>query len=247
MQLHLVIQPKGGAGKSFTALHLIQYLAQNTAVKAFDLDSANNTLSQFKALQAVPVDIRMDDNPRKVDTRKFDTLLENIIEAKTSHVVVDIGASIIDPFLNHCHEINFFSMSDELGIEQVVIHCPISGGQGFVDNLGGLKMVYDFIGASAKYIIWENPFFGDLSHNGVPLEKTKIFTAIQQDILGVVKIPVWDSETKKDDVKRMVTSKLTYEEVANSDAFKVFNKARLKSIKADFFARLDAINFTSDK
>lgn len=58
MQLHLIMQPKGGAGKSFSAVHLIQYLAsQGEAVDSYDLDSANNTLSQFKALGAQPADI----------------------------------------------------------------------------------------------------------------------------------------------------------------------------------------------
>ena len=237
------MQPKGGAGKSFTAIHLIQHLSQTAAIKAFDLDSANNTLSQFKGLEAATVDIRSDENPRRVDTRKFDTLLETISESKTDHVVVDIGASIIDPFLNHCAELNFFEMLGELGIDRVVIHCPISGGQGFLDNLGGLKTVYDFIGSSASYVIWENPFFGDLTHNGIPLDETKVFKSMKKDILGVVKIPSWDSDTKRDDVKKMVMAKLTYAEVAESETFKVFSKARLKAIKEDFFGRIGAIDF----
>ena len=170
MKLHFIMQPKGGAGKSFAAVHLIQSLSSDgDSVEAYDLDSANNTLSQFTALNAHPVDIRHDDNPRRVDLRKFDTLLEQISQSKMDHVVVDIGASIIDDFLNHCDELKFFDMVEDLGIGGTIIHAPISGGQGFLDNLGGLKTVYDYIGGAVQYVVWADRF-----HEKVCQKKIKI-------------------------------------------------------------------------
>lgn len=240
MKLHLIMQPKGGAGKTFAALHLIQFIkSKGGTVTSFDLDSANNTLSQFKALEAVTADVSHDDNPRRIDARKFDGLLGSILAAPSENVVVDIGASIVGDLVSHLDELDFFKMVDDLPIEEALIHVPISGGQGFVDTLSGLKKMHEFIGDAAKYVIWSNPYFGELEIDGTKLEETKLLRAISSDILGIVTIPNWDSDTKRDDVKQMVTTKLTYDEIAASDNFSIFTKSRLKKIQEDFFARLD--------
>ena len=63
-----MMQPKGGAGKSFSCVHLIQFLREKgRSVHALDLDSSNNTLMQFRALEAVPLNIALDDNKMRVD------------------------------------------------------------------------------------------------------------------------------------------------------------------------------------
>jgi len=240
-ELHLIIQPKGGAGKSFVALHLIQYLReQGKTVTAFDLDTANNTLSQFEALNSVTVDITRDSDPRHVDHSKFDLLLEKIVETDSEHVVVDIGASIIQDFLNHVGDLDFFNMTADLGI-QTVIHTPISGGQGLIDNLGGLKIVYDFVKGPVSYVVWANPYFGEVSANELMIEDMRVVKSISE-LKGIVYIPEWKHSTPHfNDVKNMVTNKLTYAEVAESEEFGIFNKTRLKKIKEDFFAKIDIV------
>jgi len=237
------MQPKGGAGKSFVAVHLVQFLRESgKTVLPLDLDSSNNTLSQFEALKASALDIQLEDNEHRVDARKFDEHLETIINSKATDVVMDIGASIYNPFSAHIVEIEFFTMLKDSGIE-AIIHVPISGGQGLLDNMGGLQSVSALAGENGKFVIWTNRFFGDLELNGVPFEKGNLFKSLKTSILGIVKIPRWSSDTVQFDVETMMKSKLTYDEVLTSDKFKIFTKSRLKKVKAEFFANIAAAGF----
>lgn len=239
-QLHLIIQPKGGAGKSFVAIHLIQYLRdQGQSVDAFDLDSANNTLSQFSALEAVTVDIQSEEDPQHVDHRKFDVLLESLTASKAGHLVIDIGASIVQDFINHLRDLDFFSLTEELDLK-VTIHTPVSGGQGLLDNLGGLKTIHDYIQGKSEYVIWANPYFGELSAKGITLENMKSIRAIKT-LKGIVFIPKWASDPQEGDVNKMVTLKLTYDEVQDSPEFGFFNKTRLKKVKENFYSLIEVV------
>lgn len=237
------MQPKGGAGKSFVAVHLVQFLRENgKSVLALDLDSSNNTLNQFEALDASALDIQQEDNKHRVDARKFDLILERIIEADVTDIVMDIGASIYNPFSAHILEVDFFTMTEDLGLEPI-IHVPISGGQGLLDNMGGLQSVATLAGDNAKFVIWTNRFFGDLELNGIPLEKGNLFKSMKNSILGIVRIPRWSSDTVQADVETMMRNKLTYDEIQASDDYKIFTKSRLKKVKAEFFANIEAAGF----
>ena len=56
--VHLILQGKGGVGKSFAAFLLAQYLPDKSVlVRCFDADPINNTLANFPALNAVKVDL----------------------------------------------------------------------------------------------------------------------------------------------------------------------------------------------
>lgn len=244
MQLHLIIQPQGGTGKSFSAVHLAQYLGEVSTVQAFDLDTQFNTLSKFKGIGATAVDIPDADNIILIDALKFDLLLKKISQSDKNHVIVDFSSNNADEFLNYTDELKFFDILSEFGIERAIIHIPICGGQNFIDNLRSLKNIYDFIAGRANYVIWENPFFGEVAKDGITLENCKIHKAMSNHILGIVKIPKWDSTLKKDDVHNMMAKKLTYAEVAESADFKIFSRSRLKSIKEDFFRRIGTIDFS---
>ena len=51
---HLILQGKGGVGKSFAAFLLAQYLPEKSVlVRCFDADPINNTLASFPAANLV--------------------------------------------------------------------------------------------------------------------------------------------------------------------------------------------------
>jgi cellulose biosynthesis protein BcsQ len=78
--VHLILQGKGGVGKSFIAALLAQYLPEKSiSVRCFDADPVNNTLANFPALNAVKIDlIESSDNGRRINPRRFDYLVEQI-------------------------------------------------------------------------------------------------------------------------------------------------------------------------
>src|SRR6266478_5664306 len=66
--VNLILQGKGGVGKSFAAFLLAQYLPEKSVlVRCFDADPINNTLASFAALNAVKVDlIETSDKGRRI-------------------------------------------------------------------------------------------------------------------------------------------------------------------------------------
>ncbi|WP_148648665.1 nucleotide-binding protein, partial [Roseibium aggregatum] len=77
--VHIVMQGKGGAGKSLTSSMLVQYFQHaDYNVQAIDLDPTTPTLSAIRALKAVPIQIMDGDD---INPRLFDHVMTRIFEA----------------------------------------------------------------------------------------------------------------------------------------------------------------------
>ena len=95
-QLLLVLNGKGGVGKSFFAVNFVQYLKdRQIAHAAFDSDNENSTLKRFHP-EAVFLNL--------ADPRGLDPMIQEL-EANRL-VVVDCRAASTDLFLN------FFASTD---------------------------------------------------------------------------------------------------------------------------------------
>ncbi len=89
-KVHMILQGKGGVGKSFIASILAQhYYAKKKNVLCIDTDPVNATFHGFKKLNVQRLDLMEGD---EIDPRKFDDLIESISKSKTD-VVIDNGAS----------------------------------------------------------------------------------------------------------------------------------------------------------
>lgn len=102
--VHLILQGKGGVGKSFIATLLAQYLQEKgVAVRCFDADPVNSTLASFPALQTTKLElIESSDKGRRINPRRFDDLVEQIAsQPPEAHVIVDTGSSAFAPLLHY--------------------------------------------------------------------------------------------------------------------------------------------------
>ena len=89
-KIHMVLQGKGGVGKSFIASIIAQHCyAKKKDILCIDTDPVNATFYGFKKLNVTRLDLMDGDN---VDPRKFDHLVEMITKSK-SDVIIDNGAS----------------------------------------------------------------------------------------------------------------------------------------------------------
>src|SRR5215470_7018575 len=92
--VHLLLQGKGGVGKSLVAAILVQYLlARGETVNPIDTDPVNQTLSQYEDLSVQPLQLMRDGS---VDQRKFDVLLERLL-TESGMFVIDSGAATFIP------------------------------------------------------------------------------------------------------------------------------------------------------
>ena len=89
--VHLVLQGKGGLGKSVVASWLAEFLtARGQKVCAIDADPVNRSLSQYKALGAEKLDLMNQDG--LIERSRFDHLLDRFATEDTTFVV-DSGAT----------------------------------------------------------------------------------------------------------------------------------------------------------
>jgi len=97
--IHIVLQGKGGVGKSLVALHLAQYFAdQGLPTAVFDSDPATPTLSNYQALRVRYINLMADDD---LDMTQFDVLANEIVDASKRVVVLDTGSSNFLPVVSY--------------------------------------------------------------------------------------------------------------------------------------------------
>lgn len=89
--VHLVLQGKGGIGKSVVASWLTEFLAaRGQKVCAIDADPVNRSLGQYKALGAEKLDLMNQDG--LIERSRFDHLVDRFA-TEDSIFVVDSGAT----------------------------------------------------------------------------------------------------------------------------------------------------------
>src|SRR5271157_5337303 len=173
--VHLILQGKGGVGKSFAAFLLAQYLPDKSVlVRCFDADPINNTLASFPALNAVKVDlIENSDKGRRINPRRFDDLVEQITgQPAEAHVIVDTGSSAFVPLLHYMVSNEVLAILSQGG-NQLVVHTVVPGGHALLETLHGAVQLVKQMDA-ARFVIWLNPFWGQVADNGRSFEQMNV-------------------------------------------------------------------------
>src|SRR5690606_8659181 len=89
-KIHMILQGKGGVGKSFIASIMAQYYySKSKADLVIDTDPVNSSFHSVRSLNVKKLDLMKGDN---VDHRKLVNLMELISKSK-SDVIIDNGAS----------------------------------------------------------------------------------------------------------------------------------------------------------
>ncbi len=94
---------------------------------------------------------------------------------------------------------------------------------------------------NAEIIVWLNEFFGDIEAEGKTFEEMKVYQQNKDRVRGIVRIARQTGSTFGEDVKLMLDSKLTFDEVAVSEDFKLMAKSRLAKIKNSIFEQLAVV------
>ena len=143
----LVLNGKGGVGKSFMAVNLVQYLVDRQVEHvAIDTDNENSTLKRFHE-DAAFVDID--------DPRQRDTILNRL--ALHALVVVDCRAATTDLLLDYFEEINLAEVLRRLKA-QLTLVIPINHEADSVDQVQRLVAALADVPA---YVIVRNAVHSD--------------------------------------------------------------------------------------
>jgi anion-transporting ArsA/GET3 family ATPase len=218
----MVLQGKGGVGKSLIAALIAQYKTSkgHTPPLCVDTDPVNATLNGYKKLNVVKLDILDGD---EINSRHFDKLIE-MIASSESDIVIDNGASSFVPLSNYLMTNAVPQLLKEMG-HTLVIHTVVTGVQQYPEE--------------AEFVVWLNPYWGPIEDNGKGFEQMKAYTANKSRVAAIVKIPDLKAETFGRDLSDMLQDKMTFEEAIAAETNTIMMRQRLKLIQRQLYDQMD--------
>lgn len=234
--VHMMLQGKGGVGKSTCTVFLAQYLARNgVEFQGVDTDPVNQSFSAFKSLPVRHLELLEQGN---VKQRRFDSLIEEIVSGDKDYVI-DNGASSFIPLASYIAENKIFDLLERNGVT-VYLHTPVVSGAAMVDSLSGMKAIADMT-ARKNLVVWKNGYFGSVVQGDIALEEMKVFKNSSKSIMGVVDIPVRTEDTYGVDLKKMLSMGLTFDECIEGKEFMLVQRERIKNVREEIYAEIGKV------
>ena len=235
-KVHFVLQGKGGVGKSVTAAFLAQFLGERGGESPtnIDTDPVNATFHGYKALNVKRLQIMEAD---EINPRSFDTLIEMIGAAK-GDVIVDNGASSFVPLSHFLISNQVPALLGEMGRE-LVIHTVVTGGQALLDTISGFNQLVSQFPSEALFVVWLNPFWGPIEHEGKGFEQMKAYTTNKGRVSAIIQIPSLKKETYGRDLSDMLQERLTFDQAIAQESLTIMTRQRLKIIKGQVYGQME--------
>lgn len=146
-RLDLILNGKGGVGKSFFAVNFIQFLKDHSIRHiAIDTDNENSTLKRFHP-ESVFVDLSQSSG--------IDRIFVEISAQRL--VVVDCRAASTDIFLRYFNQLGAFEALKELNASLTLI-LPVSHD---ADSTKQVQVLSEQFGGNANYVVVKNRLFND--------------------------------------------------------------------------------------
>jgi hypothetical protein len=235
-KIHIILQGKGGVGKSVAASFLAQYKAEKgQAAFCIDTDPVNKTFLGYTALNVMGLQIMEAD---EINPRSFDVLVE-LIALATGDVIIDNGASSFVPLSHFLISNKVPALLADMGHE-LVIHTVVTGGQALLDTISGFSQLIEQFPVEVVFVVWLNPFWGAIEHEGKGFEHMKAYTAARDRVSAIVQLPQLKKETYGRDLSDMLQGRLTFDEALATETLTIMTRQRLKIIKSQVFGQLEA-------
>ena len=232
--VHLILQGKGGVGKSLVASLLCQYLiAQGRNILAFDTDPVNQTLTGYKDLPVQELKLMKGDD---IDRRRFDQLIEAVLSA-SDDVVVDNGAATFVPLSSYLKENQTVDFLEEAGM-RVLMHTVFTGGQAMKETADGLVSLARHF-PTVPLVVWLNRYFGEIATAGKQFEEFKVYRENQDQIAGLIYIPMKSPQTFGRDLEELFSRHQTFAQAAVDASLPVMTRQRLKIFWSEVCQAID--------
>jgi len=239
--INMTLQGKGGVGKSFITSTLAQYKYDQTkgTPLCIDTDPVNSTFFGFKDLNVRQIKLLEGD---EINPRKFDTLVELIAESEND-VVIDNGASTFVPLSHYLISNHVPALLNEMG-HTIVIHTVITGSQALLDTVNGFKQMAVQFPNEVKFVVWLNPYWGEIRMNGKSFEEMRTYQDHQDRISAIVNIPKYKEDTFGHDIADMLKARLTFDQAIKSNDYSIMARQRLKIVKKQLFELIQLTDMT---
>ena len=219
-QLIIVLNGKGGVGKSFFATNLVQYLKdRNLPHHPIDTDNENSTLKRYHG-EADFIDLN---DPRGLD------LMFAAVE-KSPCVVIDGRAASTDLILDYFAEVSAFDLLEGMDARLTLV-IPINHE---ADSVTQAKLISDTLETRCRYVIVRNQAHSE--HFGIyekSRTRSRLIDEFHASELVMPKMYDWL-------VTGLNQHNLTTTEAQRHAAFNIVDRQRLKNWQKLFYTELDA-------
>lgn len=234
-KVHLILQGKGGVGKSMIAAMLAQYkISKGITPLCIDTDPVNATFEGYKSLKVKRINIMEND---EINTRNFDSLVELIARAE-GDVIVDNGASSFVPLSHYLITNQVPELLQEMGHE-LVIHTVVTGGQALLDTVSGFAQLITQFPTESTFVVWLNGYWGAIESEGKSFEQMKAYTNNKARVSAIIKVPEMRQNTDGRDFSEMLQARKTFDEALADKSIEMMVRQRLTIVKRKIFAELD--------
>lgn len=235
MNIHFILQGKGGVGKSLIAAILAQYKkSKGQTPLCIDTDPVNATFAGFKALDVQRLEIMDGD---EINPRNFDSLIELIALSKND-AIIDNGASSFVPLSHYLISNQVPALLQGMG-HKMIIHTVITGSQALLDTVSGFNQLAGQFPTEALFVVWLNPYWGPIEVDGKSFEQMKAFKDHKDRVSAIIHIPDLKAETFGRDLSDMLQDRLTFDEAVALESVQIMNRQRLNIIKNNLYTQLD--------
>lgn len=220
-QIDLILNGKGGVGKSFFATNFVQYLKdQPTPHTVIDTDNENSTLHRFHA-EAQFVSL--------LKPHELDQLVAAVESVPL--VVVDCRAASTDVFLNYFAELTVFDVLKSLDAALTVV-APVNHD---VDSVEQVRIIAEAFGDRCQYLVVKNQAFTeDFAIYDTSKTRKRLLKDLAAKEMTMPKLH-----------DRLVTllqqHNLPVGQAAQSPQFTLMDRQRLKNWQRQFHEQINAV------
>lgn len=237
-KIHIVLQGKGGVGKSFIAALLAQYLIQEGKKPlCIDTDPGNATFHGYKGLNVQHVDIM---EGEEINPIMFDKVIE-MVAGSEDDVIIDNGATSFIPLANYLISTDIPALLQSMG-HLLIIHTVITGGQALLDTVGGFSKLITQFPNEARFVVWLNPYWGPVEDEGKEFTEFKAYKQNAKRVAAIIEIPSFQHQTFGRNLSDMLKARLTFDEAVGSPTLPIVTRQRLTMIRRDIYKRLGQLS-----
>ena len=124
---------------------------------------------------------------------------------------------------------------------ELVIHTVITGSQALLDTLNGFVQLIKQFPKEALFVVWLNPYWGDVTMNDKQFEEMKAYVDNKSRVSAIIRIPNYKAETFGKDLTEILQSKSTFDEALENSALPVMVRQRLMIIRKQLFTNLESV------
>jgi CobQ/CobB/MinD/ParA nucleotide binding domain len=219
-RIDLILNAKGGVGKSFFAVNLVQYLKDKKLPHvAIDTDNANSTLKRAHD-EALYVNLNL---PSELD------LIFTSLDTQPL-IVVDGRAASTDQFLGYFDEIGLADLLAKLKASLTLV-VPVCHE---ADSVAQVKVLSDVLGNSCGYVVIKNE--GLSQHFGL-YDKSQVRSRVTGELKGqeIVMPRLYDWL-----VAKLNAENLTVSQGIQSPIFSIIDRQRLLNWQRRFNEQVES-------